>query len=263
MTRPRRTPVDPVPPADKVMVAASAVASVVGAWVWANVPVPDEMTKLELLDTVTVPLDVSPEVAVMRPEMVGVAVQLVGLTVKVVAALPREVEVELVVPRFKAPAESTAMVPEVAVWMVRLPEVLVQLDVPPEAMTKAPVELPMLVAAVPVALILVVPVTVNPPVPWIRPVPELTPTTTKAPALEIFHVLEVPEISLPVPELAMTNTSPDAEAYDWVRVSIFPVSVQVPAPEQLEEKLAKSPATVAAVPDATLFVRFRKRKFPL
>ncbi len=110
-------------------------------------------------------MEVNPLVAVINPEIVGVAVHEVGLMVKVVAAFPREVEVELVVPRFNAPAESTAMVPEVAVCMVRLPDVLVQEDVPPDAMTNTPVEFPMLVADVPVALMLAVPVTVIPPVP--------------------------------------------------------------------------------------------------
>ena len=115
--------------------------------------------------TVEAALESKPEVMVTAPEMVGVAVQAVGLMVKVVPAFPREVEVELAVPRFNASAESTARMPEVAVCMVRLPDVLVQAEVPPEAIVRAPVELPMLVAAVPVALMLVVPVTVIPPVP--------------------------------------------------------------------------------------------------
>src|SRR3989344_4111038 len=105
--------------------------------------------------TVIVPFEVIPEVAVINPEIVGVAVQAVGFIVKVVAALPKLVAVEFVVPKFKIPAES----------MVRVPEVLFQEEVPPEAMTKAPVEFPMFVAAVPVALIFPVPVTVIPPVP--------------------------------------------------------------------------------------------------
>lgn len=46
-----------------------------------KVPLPDWM-KLELFSTVTVPLDVIPEVAVINPEMVGVVVQLVPVTVK-------------------------------------------------------------------------------------------------------------------------------------------------------------------------------------
>jgi hypothetical protein len=107
----------------------------------APVPVPKVplpvCVKLELFCTVTAPLEVSPEVAVINPEMVGVAVQIVGLMVKVVADFPKLVEVELVVPRFKAPAESTARVPEVAVWIVKSPAVLVQADVPPEAKVKA------------------------------------------------------------------------------------------------------------------------------
>jgi hypothetical protein len=46
-----------------------------------NVPVP-LCIKFELFWIVTVPLDVIPEVAVINPEMVGVAVQLVPVTVK-------------------------------------------------------------------------------------------------------------------------------------------------------------------------------------
>ena len=126
---------------------------------------PEARIKFWFAARVKVPFEVRPEVAVINPEMVGVAVQAVGLIVRVVAALPREVEVELVIPKFKAPAESTAIVPDVAVWIVKFPDVFVHDDVPPEAMTRAPVELPMFVAAVPVALMLVVPVTVNPPVP--------------------------------------------------------------------------------------------------
>ena len=93
------------------------------------------------------------------------------------SATPRSVEVvilkaEFVVPpaaraevRFNTPAEVKASVPLVAVEMVRLPEVLVQAEVPPEAKVKAPLEFPILVAEGPVAVMLVVPVTVNPPVP--------------------------------------------------------------------------------------------------
>ena len=67
--------------------------------------------------------------------------------------------------RFKAPAEVIAKVPEVAVEMVKFPEVLVQLEVPPDANTNAPEELPILVVEEPVVLIEAVPVTVNPPEP--------------------------------------------------------------------------------------------------
>ena len=42
---------------------------------------------------------------------------------------------------------------------------------------------PIVVLAEPVAFIWVVPVMVVPPVPWIKPEPELTPTATTAPAL--------------------------------------------------------------------------------
>jgi hypothetical protein len=110
-------------------------------------------------------LESKPEVIVTAPEIVGVAVQLVGLIVRVVDAFPRFVEVELTVPRFNTPAESTLIVPELAVWIVRLPEVLVQLDVPPDAKVIAPVELPIPTVFPPVAAKVVLPETVNPPVP--------------------------------------------------------------------------------------------------
>jgi hypothetical protein len=132
---------------------------------------------------VTAPFEVNPEVAVMRPEIVGVAVQEVGLTVSVVPDFPRDVEVEFVIPSCNAPAESMIVFPDVAVVIVKLPAVFVQEEAPPEAIVKTPVELPILVAAVPVALILVVPVIVRPPVPWIRPEPAVTPTEVKRPAI--------------------------------------------------------------------------------
>jgi len=54
-------------------------------------------------------------------------------------------QVEAAAPvRFKAPAEVRANVPEVAVEIVKFPEVLVQAEVPPEARVNAPVELPRL-----------------------------------------------------------------------------------------------------------------------
>lgn len=129
------------------------------------------------------------------------------------------------------------------------PEPAVKAKVVP-ARASAPVEFPIVVAAVPVELIKVVPkIVVEPliafvppetpivlaadvPVPKVlvreapvaiveapeevrvvkEPAPPETPVKTAAPALETFQVLEVPEISLPVPELAMTRTSPEAEA---------------------------------------------------
>src|SRR3989338_1199092 len=112
---PRNAPVCPVPPADKVTVCASAVASVVGAYVWEKRPAPLLIIKLELFCTVTAPLEVRPLVAVIRPEIVGVAVQAVGFTVKVVAALPKLVAVELTVPKFRMPAESRVIAPLTAV----------------------------------------------------------------------------------------------------------------------------------------------------
>src|SRR3989338_837953 len=103
-----------------VKVPAAAFCSmnnplVVGAYVWEKRPAPLLIIKLELFCTVTAPLEVRPLVAVIRPEIVGVAVQAVGFTVKVVAALPKLVAVELTVPKFRMPAESRVMAPLAAV----------------------------------------------------------------------------------------------------------------------------------------------------
>jgi len=76
---------------------------------------------------------VTPPLAVIRPEIVGVAVQAVEFTVRVTPALPSAIAVALVTPKFNWAAESIAVVPEVAVSMVRLPEVLVIDDVPPSS----------------------------------------------------------------------------------------------------------------------------------
>jgi hypothetical protein len=59
------------------------------------------------------------------------------------------------------PKGLTTMLPEAAVVKVKLPLVFVQPEAPPEAKVKTPVELPMLVAAVPLALMLAVPIDVN------------------------------------------------------------------------------------------------------
>ena len=50
--------------------------------VWVAVPVPEDITKFWFAPTVRVPLDVNPDVAVIRPDIVGVAVQDVGTTVR-------------------------------------------------------------------------------------------------------------------------------------------------------------------------------------
>jgi hypothetical protein len=64
----------------------------------------------------------------------------------------------------------------------RVEPVIVKLEAVLEAMAMAPApDDPMLVAADPVLLMLLVPVTVSPPVPWISPDPELTPTAVTAP----------------------------------------------------------------------------------
>jgi hypothetical protein len=141
------------------------------------------MVRFWLALIVSVPFEVRPEVAVMRPEIVGVAVQAVGFTVSVVPDFPKDVPVEFVIPSCSAPAESITVLPDVAVVIVRFPDVFVQLEAPPEATVKTPVELPMFVAAVPVALIFVVPVIVKPPVPCINPEPAVTPTEVINPAI--------------------------------------------------------------------------------
>lgn len=98
------------------------------------------------------------------------------LLVVVTPVRPIEIEVALVLPTVRAAAESKLKAPEVAVEMVKLPDVLVQEDDPPEAITKAPVELPILVADVPVALILAVPpVIVIPADPVSNPVEVIVP----------------------------------------------------------------------------------------
>ncbi len=124
-----------------------------------------EVVCKKLLLTVTVLLEVNPDVAVIKPEIVGVAVQAVAPKVVVTPDLPKVNPVALVLPTVKEAAESKAKVPEVAVEIVKLPAVFVQAEVPPEAKVNTPVELPMFVALVPVALRFPVPVMVTPPVP--------------------------------------------------------------------------------------------------
>ena len=108
------------------------------------------------------------------------------------------------------PMATEPVLVEVAMLVLPAPELL-RLSGAPRIVT-VPVVLPILLPAVPVALMLVVPVTVKPPVPWIRPEPELTPTKVAAPALVTCQVDEVPRISTPVPELAMASTAPEALA---------------------------------------------------
>lgn len=174
---------------------------------------------------------VKPAEAVIRPDMVGVAVQAVPVTVrfppKEVKLLPETVKVlsKVVAPcKVRAPGvveEPMVLTEEAPVPMVELPEEVkvVKEPAPPEIAPEpvereakvaapAPVtdqlasfraksepdeapivivppdELPMVVLAVPELLIKTVPAAVNPPVPWISPEPELTPTAVTAPAEE-------------------------------------------------------------------------------
>ena len=59
---------------------------------------------------------------------------------------------------------------------------------------------------------------------------EMVDDRVKRPAWVILKL--VPEMSLPVPELAMARTSPEAEESDWLTLRTLPVSV--PVPEMLE-----------------------------
>ena len=58
-----------------------------------------------------------------------------------------------------------------------------------------PVPVPKLVTSAVVVLILVDPVNVNPPVPWISPVPELTPIKFADPSLPIVAVSVLPSLT--------------------------------------------------------------------
>jgi hypothetical protein len=174
--------------------------------------------------------------------------------------------------RFKAPTEVRAKVPEVAVEMVRLPAVLVQADVPPDAKVIAPVELPIPTVFPPVAAKVVFPETLSPPVPWICPEPELTPTAVTAPVEETWNWEELPTEKsavgevLPIPmfplllmkktELAARPVSPPGDLLIFnvplfrrlkVEVGAFPVGT---AKERLPEILA------VGIPTAT----FKKAK---
>ena len=112
-----------------------------------------------------------------RPELIFRAVVEVG-----------KVQVEAApAVKLRAPAEVRAKVPEVAVEIVRLPAVLVQADVPPDAKVIAPVELPIPTVFPPVAAKVTLPETLSPPVPWICPEPELTPTAVTAPVEETWN----------------------------------------------------------------------------
>jgi len=140
---------------EEVMVAASEVP----VYVWVKVPVPEVMVRFLFAEMVTPPAAVNnPVPVVMAP---------LPVVCKDKVLLPMS-QVEAAAPvRFKAPAEVTARVPEVAVAMVKFPEVLVQEEVPPEARVMAPVELPMPTVFPPVAARVTFPETFNPPVPWI------------------------------------------------------------------------------------------------
>ena len=130
------------------------------------------------------------------------------------------------VPVEKVPVPDWAKLPEAMLMPVApviAPAEEISMLVVSRAKVPAPPPIETKVLAVPVLmlvvelvfkLMLVVPVKVSPPVPCNRPEPELTPTATMAPALEMFQVLLVPEISLPVPALEMVKALPVAAALD-------------------------------------------------
>lgn len=83
------------------------------------------------------------------------------------------------------------------------------------------------------------------------PVPVVNPSTERSRPLFVVTASAVAEIAVPVPELEIFKTVPEAEAYDWVSERILEVSVQVPAVTmQLEERAATVPeiARVGAEP---------------
>lgn len=151
--------------------------------------------------------------------------------------------------KVSAPAEVAAKVPEVAVERVSPPEVLVQEEVPPEASTNAPVELPMLVAAVPVAFIFVVPVTVSPPVPCRSPEPEFTPTNTAAPAVDTDQLSSVRETFVEDAE-PMVIVLATAPLPIWIVLALVaddPIWIVSPAVEPIA-------IVLAAVPELPIFI---------
>ena len=103
--------------------------------------------------------------------------------------------------------------PIVSATVSSVPIEMVLPAVPP--IVTEPVEEPVLMEVLKLELLFketAAPEMVRPKAPWSRPAPELTPTATMAPALLMFQVLEVPEMSLPVPAFEMARTSPEAEA---------------------------------------------------
>ncbi len=68
---------------------------------------------------------------------------------------------------------------------------------------------------------------------------------------------------LPVPELAIASTAPEAEAKDWVRDSTLAESLQVPAVTvQLELRAARAPVVVKAPPVLVVKARLRFSRLP-
>ena len=141
-----------------------------------NVPEP-VWVKLELFCTVTVPLEVNPEVAVIKPEMVGVAVQAVEPKVVVTPERPKVKAVALVPPIASVPELSTT---GVVTLVEKVPVAPVKTVVPADPI-------------VPVVMMLSAPVS-------IAPKPEVIEPEFKAPTV----VKE--EVKTPVPKVFPLRT---------------------------------------------------------
>jgi hypothetical protein len=224
-----------LPVVNELAVTALPVV-VVPVYVCENCPVPELMVRLFPPETVTVPLLVNPDVAVMRPEMVGVAVQAVPVTVRLppkeVRLLPETVKVlsRVVAPwRVRAPGvveepmvltllapEPKVLVREAPVPMVEAPEEVKVVKLPaPPVMEPAPEMLPeesMTMEGVftkflyPVADSKLIPLVVFPAT--LPPVPAGKSTTSKVlvpddGAVLLVGVMTNPITVLPAPELVL------------------------------------------------------------
>lgn len=135
--------------------------------------------------------------------------------------------------KVSAPAEVRANIPELEVEIVKFPEVFVQDEVPPEASDSAPVEFPILVAEVPVALILAVPLFwVNAPV--AVSVPVIAVVIAALPIL-IAEALLVPSDNVPfVPPVLAPGSMVMAPEFPDVVVPVLiliaPDAPDVPPP---------------------------------
>lgn len=193
----------PVPIRTEPVVVESKVMALAPVELRVKVVVPATVRAPESVILLVVKVWEPMTVPVMKVPTPALSILVAPLRVKapaVMATLP--VAVVMPVAPVMAPPEISMLV----VSRAKVPE-------PPPIETRAlEVPVPMLVAELVEALMLVVPVIVRPPVPCSRPEPELTPTKVAAPALLTCQVDEVPRTSAPVPELEIASTAPEAEA---------------------------------------------------